>query len=276
MTIHATAVIDPLAEIDPSVDVGPYVVIEGPVKIAAGTVLSPHVHLMGHTTIGPNCRIHTGTVVGDFPQDRSFTGGVSFCQIGAETILREYVTVHRGTKPGTITSVGERCLLMAHAHVGHNCEVGDDATLVNGCLLGGYVSIGQRAVLSGNSAVHQFVRVGELAMIGGLAKITQDILPFFMYDGHGVAVGVNVVGQRRAGICSAERAELKAAYRRIYRTAGSLPAAVADLATSLVTPAGKRLLEFLQAPSKRGIHGHSEQLDTTGDQPITIPLERAA
>lgn len=274
--IHATAVIDPQAELDPSVEVGPYVVIEGPVRVEAGTVLSPHVHLMGSTIIGPGCRIHTGAVVGDYPQDRSFAGGVSFCEIGAETILREYATVHRGTKAGTLTRIGERCMVMAHAHVGHNCDVGDDVTLVNGCLLGGYVSVGSRAVISGNTGVHQFVRIGELAMIGGLAKITQDILPFFMYDGHGVAVGINVVGQRRAGMSSAERAELKAAYRRIYRTAGSLPNAVADLTKSLVTPAGKRLLEFLQAPSKRGIHGHSEQLDAVADQPITIPLERAA
>jgi UDP-N-acetylglucosamine acyltransferase len=269
-------VIDPLAEIDPGVDIGPYTVVEGPVRIHAGAVLAPHVHLMGHTTIGPGCRIHTGAVVGDYPQDRSFVGGVSACLVGAETILREYVTVHRGTKPGTITSIGERCLLMAHAHVGHNCDVADDVTLVNGCLLGGYVSVGQRAVISGNTGVHQFVRIGELAMIGGLAKITQDVLPFFMYDGHGVAVGVNVVGQRRAGICSAERAELKAAYRRIYRTAGSLPSAVADLVEKLETPAGLRLLAFLQAPSKRGIHGHSDQLDAAVDQPMTIPLERAA
>jgi UDP-N-acetylglucosamine acyltransferase len=165
---------------------------------------------------------------------------------------------------------------MAHAHVGHNCDVGDDVTLVNGSLLAGYVTVGQRAMISGNAGVHQFVRVGELAMIGGLSKITQDILPFFTYDGPGVAVGVNVVGQRRAGLTSAERAELKLAYRRLYRTPGSLPVAVADLSARLSTPAALRLLEFLQTPSRRGIHGHSEQLDELADLPMTIPLDRAA
>uniref|UniRef100_A0A7C2JYW1 Acyl-ACP--UDP-N-acetylglucosamine O-acyltransferase n=1 Tax=Schlesneria paludicola TaxID=360056 RepID=A0A7C2JYW1_9PLAN len=274
--IHPTAVVDTRAEIDPSVEIGPYVIIEGPVRVGAGSIIAPHVHLLGQTTIGPGCRIHTAAVIGDYPQDRSFTGGTTFCEIGPECVLREHVTVHRGTKPGTKTSLGARCLLMANAHVGHNCELADDVTLVNGCLLAGYVSVGSRAVISGNTGVHQFVRVGELAMIGGLSKITQDVLPFFTYDGPGVAVGVNVVGQRRAGLCSAERAELKAAYRRIYRMPGSLPAAVADLADRLVTPAGLRLLEFLQAPSKRGIHGHSEQLDSQADLPATIPLDRAA
>ncbi len=268
MSIHPTAVVDSRATVHASAEVGPYVVIEGPVTVDASAHLGPHVHLLGHTSIGPGCRIHTGAVVGDLPQDRSFSGGESFVTVGAETILREYVTIHRGTKPGTETVIGARCMVMAHAHVGHNCVVGDDVILVNGSLLGGYVSVGNRAVISGNAAVHQFVRVGELAMIGGLSKITQDIPPFLMFDGHGLCVGMNLVGMRRAGIGAEDRAEIKVAYRRLYREAGSMTSAVADLATRLQTPAGLRLLAFLQGASKRGIHGHS-----LTEEVATIPID---
>ncbi len=267
MPMHPTAVVDCRAQIDPGVEVGPYVVIEGAVRIEQGTTLAPHVHVLGLTTIGPGCRIHTGAVIGDLPQDRSFAGGDSFVAIGSETLIREYVTIHRGTKPGTQTTIGNRCMLMAHAHVGHNCVVADDVVLVNGSLLGGYVTVGSRAVISGNAAVHQFVRVGELAMIGGLSKITQDIPPFLMFDGHGVCVGLNLVGMRRAGIAAGDRAELKAAYRRLYRTPGSLSTAIADLSAMLESSTGMRFLEFLQGTSKRGIHGHSMP-----DAAATLPL----
>lgn len=274
MPVHVTAVIDSRADIADDVEIGPYAVIDGAVTIHSGAVLGPHVHVLGSTQIGPHCRIHTGAVIGDLPQDRAFAGGESFCRIGAETIVREYVTIHRGTKPGTETVVGERCLLMAHSHVAHNCIVGDDAILVNGALLGGYVHVGRRAMISGNSAVHQFARVGELVMVGGLAKITQDLLPFFMYDGTGFCVGVNVVGLRRAGFSAEERNELKAAYRRLYRTPGVWSTAITDLSQTVQTGAGKRLVEFLQAPSKRGIHAHAppRQTQMLDDEPPVLRL----
>lgn len=270
MPIHPTAVVDSQAELHPSVEVGPYAIIEGPVRIEQGTVIGPHVHLLGQTSIGAGCRLHAGVVVGDLPQDRSYAGGESRVVIGPETILREYVTIHRGTKAGTVTSVGQRCMVMAHAHIGHNCEIGDDVVLVNGSLLGGYVSVGRRAVISGNAAVHQFVRVGELAMIGGLSKITQDIPPFMMFDGAGLCVGLNLVGMRRAGIGPIDRAELKLAYRRLYRTSGSWNSAVSDIADFLETETGRRLVQFLQSPSKRGIHGHSLS------DPVSLPVPAAS
>ncbi len=213
--------------------------------------------------------IHAGAVIGDLPQDRAYAGGESFVSVGEETIIREYVTIHRGTKAGTHTVVGRGCMLMAHSHVGHNCTLGDHAILVNGALLGGYVSVGARAIISGNAGVHQFVRIGELAMIGGLSKITQDIPPFLMFDGHGVCVGLNVVGMRRAGIPAADRAEIKTAYRRLYRVAGSFSAALESLGGELQTPIGRKFLEFLQAPSKRGIHGHAADVEI-------VPLPEAA
>lgn len=223
-------------------------------RIGAETVIAAHAHILGHTTIGRGCRIHSGAVIGDWPQDRSYTGAESYCRIGEDTVLREHVTVHRGTAPGSETVIGNRCLLLAHSHVAHNCRLDDDILLVNGALLAGHVTVGRRAVISGNAAVHQFARIGELAMIGGLAKITRDVPPFLMFDGAGLCVGVNVVGLRRAGYSREERQEVKAIYKTLYRTAGSFSRAMEEISGTLVsTPAGRVLFDFLQAPSKRGI-----------------------
>ncbi|MBX3450120.1 MAG: acyl-ACP--UDP-N-acetylglucosamine O-acyltransferase [Planctomycetaceae bacterium] len=259
MPIHPTAVVDPRAVIDPSAEVGPYVIIDGPATVGAGTILAPHVQVLGETTIGRGCHVHAGAILGDLPQDKSFSGGVSYTRIGDEAVIREYVTIHRGTQPGTQTVLGDRCMLMAHAHVGHNCQLGNDVVLVNGSLLGGYVHVGDRAMISGNAAVHQFVRVGELAMIAGLSKIVQDVLPYMTVDGPGHCVGVNVVGMRRSGMNAAARAEVKEVYRRLYRQPGTWRDAVDELASILVSEPGLRLLAFLRATSKRGIGGHSGQ-----------------
>jgi UDP-N-acetylglucosamine acyltransferase len=253
LPIHATAVLDPAAQLDASVEIGPYAVIEGPARIGEGTIIAAHVHILGHTTIGQGCRIHSGAVIGDWPQDRAFTNAESYCRIGNHTVIREHVTIHRGTAPGSETVIGDRCFLLAHSHVAHNCRLGDDVLLVNGALLGGYVTVGNRAVISGNAAVHQFSRVGELAMIGGLAKITRDIPPYLMFDGAGECVGVNLVGLRRAGFSREERHEVKAVYKAMYRAKGSSSRVVAELDSLITTRAGRTLLEFLKAPSKRGI-----------------------
>lgn len=262
MPIHATAIIEPEAQVDPSAQIGPYTVIEGPVRIGAGCHIAAHVHILGHTTIGAGCRIHSGAVVGDWPQDRSYAGAVSFCRIGNETVIREHVTIHRGTAPGSETVIGDRCLLLAHSHVAHNCRLGDDILLVNGALLAGHVTVGNRAVISGNAGVHQYCRIGELAMIGGLAKITRDVPPFLMFDGAGECVGVNVVGLKRAGCSREERQDVKLIYKALYRTPGSFSRVKAEMESIITTRAGRTLLEFLKAPSHRGIQsGSGEETD---------------
>lgn len=267
MPIHVTAVVDPRAQLEPSVDVGPYVVIEGPVRIAAGSRLAAHVQILGNTSLGGGCRVHAGAVIGDWPQDRTYAGAETFCRIGNETVIREHVTVHRGTAPGSDTVIGDRCLLLAHSHVGHNCQVGNDVLLVNGALLAGYVSVGHRAVISGNAAIHQFCRVGELAMIGGLAKITRDIPPFLMFDGAGVCVGVNVVGLRRAECSREERHDVKTVYKALYRTPGSFSRGLAAVESQITTQAGRTLIEFLKAPSKRGIQsGRRDEREAPRDE----------
>lgn len=268
MPIHPTAVIDPRAQIDSTVSIGPYCVVEGDVVIGPGTVLGTHVHLLGHTRIGSDCRIHSHAVLGDTPQDRAFTGGESYCEIGSGCIIREHVTVHRGTQPGTTTRIGERCMLMASSHVGHNCQVGNDVILVNSCLLGGYVSVGDRALLSGNVGVHQFVRIGTLAMIGGLAKITQDVLPFFMVDGPGYCVGVNRVGMKRAGFTPAERADALHAFRTMCRTPGTVSSCLERLRGSVTTRVGQEVLAFLDQKSKRGFHLKTGDAVDEGDTEV--------
>jgi UDP-N-acetylglucosamine acyltransferase len=266
MPIHPTAVIAETAKIHPSAVIGPYVVVDGNVAIGAETVLDPFVYVTGYTTIGAHCRLHSGAVVGDLPQDRGFNGAESYCQIGDHTILREGVTVHRGTAPGSRTTVGSRCMFLANSHVGHNCTVADGVTLVNGSMLGGYAAIGADAVISGNVAVHQFVRVGPLAMLGGLSKVTRDVPPYFMLDGDGICVGTNVVGMRRAGLSKEERNEVKEAFRILYRSEHLLAEAVRVVDRTMETPAGRRIADFLNQPSKRGLSMGLRSGDDSSDE----------
>lgn len=270
MAVHSSAIIDSDAHIDSTATIGPYCVIDGPVRIGPRTNVGPFVHILGHTEIGSDCQIHAGTVVGDLPQDRTFSGGISYCRIGDGTILREHVTVHRGSALESETLVGQRCFVMAGAHIGHNCQVHDEAVLVNSALLAGYVEVGRGAVLSGNVGVHQFVRIGELAMIGGLTMVTQDVPPYFMLDNRGLCVGINRVGLRRAGLSREECEEAKAAYRVLCRMPGGLSQAIGKLETMVRESTGRAILTFVSAPSRRGIHLLSPkntrwQFDTPGN-----------
>lgn len=275
MAIHPTAIIDASATVHPSAQIGPHVVIDGPVSVGADCILGAGVVLLGNLSLGERCRVHSHAILGDVPQDRSFGGGESFVQIGADCIIREGTTIHRGTAAGSSTIVGDRCYLMTNTHVGHNCTLENDVTMITGAVLGGHVHVGPRAVISGNAAVHQFVRIGELAMISGLGKIVQDIPPFFMTDRDGALVGVNRVGLLRSGLTSAERDELKAAYRIVYRSGANRAETLRMLHEVVVTPAGQRLIDFLAADSRRGISGpaHSPLEKTVTVEPSIAPAK---
>lgn len=275
MPIHPTALIDPQAEIDPAAEIGPYVVVEGPVRIGPATWVGPFVLLKGHTEVGSGCRIFSNSVIGELPQDRGYSGGVSFCRIGDETVIREGVTIHRGTLAGSTTRVGSQCFLMANSHVGHNCVVEDGVNMANGSLLAGHVHLGARVFLSGNSAVHQFVRIGELAMIGGLTKITQDVPPFFMADDRGTCLGINSVGMKRAGYTSADRIEARRIYRLLYRSGLGLRQALEVISETVETEVGRRLLAFLQAESRRGLSA-GPRLAPEDAAPPEAAVDRAA
>ncbi len=262
MPIHTTAIIDERAEIHDTADIGPYVVIDGQVRVGARTRVSPYAYLSGWTEIGEDCEIHPGAVVGHPPQDLAYSGAETYCRIGNGTILREGVSVHRGTDPGTATVIGERCFLMGTAHVGHNCVVGDDVKIANGAMLGGHVSVGRGTFLGGNAGVHQFVRIGDLAMIAGMARVVMDVPPYCMTDAEGKCGGVNAVGMRRGDFSREERDDVKRALRILYRSGLAFGDAVERLSGDVETEAGRRVLEFVRTPGRRGIVGASRTAGT--------------
>ncbi len=253
MSIHASAIIDPRAEIDPTAKIGPYVVIEGPVKIGAETTVGPFCNILGETTIGERCQIFPRVSIGDIPQDRAFQGEKSYCKIGDDVILREGVTIHRGTGEGAGTIIHDYCMLMTNAHIGHNCELEKGVIMISGSLLGGHVHVGERAIISGNSGVHQFCRIGTLAMIGGLSKITQDIPPYMMTDQFGTVIAINLVGLKRAGFNAQERLEVKEAFRILYREGLAHRHAMEVLLQKSYSAAVAPLIDFLNETSARGV-----------------------
>lgn len=255
MAIHPTAIIDPKAELDGSVEVGPFCVIDGHVRVAAGCRLYSGVYLTGWTEIGEDCELHPYVIVGHAPQDTKYNGERSYCRIGRGTILREHVTIHRGTTPESATVVGEDCFLLGGVHVGHNGVIGRHVTLVNNVLLGGHAEIEDRAMLGGGAVVHQFVRIGELAMVAGHARITMDIVPFALTDPAGRIAGLNRVGLRRAGIPPEHLKEIRNAYRVLFASRLSLPQAVERVAAEAQSPPVRRLARFLQRDSRRGLAG---------------------
>lgn len=253
MAVHPTAVIDRQAEIDPSAEIGPYVVVEGAVRVGAGTKVRAHAYLSGWTQIGEGCEIHPFAVVGHFPQDFHYSGERSYCKIGNRVVIREGATIHRGTQPESWTIVGDECLLMAYSHVGHNCVLGNGAKVYNTTLLAGHVDVGDNAIVSGTSLVHQFSRIGKLAFVAGGARVSMDVPPFFMAYGESMVVQHNVIGMRRAGYSPDDIKEVREAFRILYRSGHTFRNAVDRLAESVHTPAGQELLAFLRAESSRGI-----------------------
>ena len=190
--------------------------------------------------------------MGHAPQDTKYSGERSYCRIGPGTVLREYVTIHRGTEPESETVVGKNCFLLGGSHVAHNCRVGSEVTLINNALLGGYVEIGDRTTIGGAAAVHQFVRVGELAMVAGMARIDQDIVPFALTDTTGRIAGINRIGLRRAEFPLDHIRDIREAYRTLFGQGLLFREAVNRLARVVKTPPGQRLLQFVQAKSLRG------------------------
>jgi UDP-N-acetylglucosamine acyltransferase len=254
MAIHPTAVIEEGAQLGADVEVGPFAFVAAGAQIGDGCNIGPHVTIYGYTTLGSGCRVHAGAVLGDLPQDFGFEEGESFVRIGSGCMIREGVTVHRGSKPGTETVIGDRCMLMAFSHFAHNVQLGDDVIVANGALLAGYVSVGSRAFISGNVAVHQFARVGRLAMLGGGAMISKDVPPFCTMRPamENVVGGLNVVGMRRAGMSPSDRTAVKAAFKLLYHSGLNVAQAREQLVEQCVDGPARELHDFVAA-SERGI-----------------------
>ena len=253
MTIHPTAVIDPRAELHAEVEIGPYVVIEGPVKIKRRTRVMAHAALMGWTEIGEENEIHPGAVLGDSPQDKAYHGEETYLKIGDHNVFREFVQVHRGTAPGSSTVIGHHNYLMASSHVGHNCNLGDQIVLANGALLGGYVEVGNYAFISGHCVVHQFVRVGEFSLMRGLSGASRDVPPYSIVDWQHQVRGVNAVGLKRAGFDATRIRDLREAFRVLFRKGRNLSLAIKEVeANGELSPDVSALLDFIKS-SKRGV-----------------------
>ncbi len=263
--IHATAIVDASARLGAGVEIGPYAVVGPDCELGDGCRLDAHAVICAHTRFGPGCRLHSGSVIGDTPQDLAFSGVTSRTEIGARCTFREGVTVHRGTAEGTVTRIGDDCYLMATSHVAHNCVLGDRVILANGALLGGYVEIGEGAFLSGHCAVHQFCRVGRLAMMGGGAQISKDLPPFCTArsGSENEVHGLNVVGLRRAGITPEQRTALKRAYLRFYRSGEAKAAVLASLRETDHDGPVAEWVAFILA-SKRGVVGERARGGDTG------------
>ena len=249
--IHPTAIIHPKAKIAPDVQVGPYAVIDEEVELGPGCILGPHVYITARTTIGPRNRIHAGAVIGDMPQDLRFKGGSTGVRIGEDNVIREHVTIHRSNNPDEFTTIGNHCLLMAHSHVGHNTHIGHHVILANGALLGGHVTVDDRAFISGTCMVHQFARIGKLALMQGGAGISKDLPPFTIAHGNNTISGLNSIGLRRAGITSEERLELRKLYHLLFRTHQKFATALEEARKAAKSPPAQELIAFLQT-GKRG------------------------
>lgn len=252
MPIHPTAVIDPRAELDPTVEVGPYVVIDGPVVVGARTRLGPFVHLTGHALIGCDNVIATGAVIGGEPQDLGYDGAPTGVRLGDRNRVHEHVEINRATRLERPTALGNDNFLLGHSHVAHDCQLGDGIVLANGALLGGHVTVGDRTFISGNCVVHQFVRVGRLAMLRGLSRTSRDVPPFAMMDDTHTVRGINRVGLRRAGLDAPRIRALQRAFTTLFGSRRNLRQALAEVATESRTAEVEELIAFIQA-SRRGV-----------------------
>ena len=250
--IHPTAVIHPKAKLDATVRVGPYAVIDEAVELGAHCVVGPHVYLTGVTTIGAHNQFHAGAVIGDAPQDLKYDGAPTRVRIGDHNVFREHCTVHRATKLEGETCIGSNNLFMANAHIAHNCVIGDQVILANGVLLGGHVVVQDRAFISGNCLVHQFTRIGTLALMQGGAAIGKDLPPFTLATGINEICGLNVVGLRRAGFNPEQRLELKRLYHALFRRGKNFRAALAAAQGEFTGAAAQTMMQFIAA-AKRGV-----------------------
>lgn len=254
MQVHKTAIISKKAKLGDKVSVGPYTVITDNVTVGSGTKIGSHCVLEGNTIIGSNCEIFTGAVIGSRPQDLKYKGEKVFLEVGDANIIREYCTLNPGTEEGSKTIVGNGNLLMAYSHVAHDCCVGSNCVLANNSTLAGHVTIEDKAVIGGIVAIHQFVRVGTLSIIGGCSKVVQDIPPYSTCDGHPAMVfGLNLVGLRRNKFTKDSITSLDDAFRILFSSGLSIKHALEKLEkTSNLTAEVTYLINFAKK-SERGI-----------------------
>lgn len=253
--VHPTALISPEAQIDPGAEIGAYVVIEGPVKIASGCKIAPHAQIVGDTEIGEGTSIGRGAVVGELPQDLGFDPAtISGVKLGKKNVIREHVTIHRGSKAGSFTTLGDGNFIMVGAHFGHDVHLGDENIIANNVLLAGHVHLGNHTFIGGGAVFHQFLRIGDYCVIQGNGSFSKDIPHFCAAQRINRITGLNVIGLRRQGFSAPERAEMKDLFHLMFRSGRNLSQALKEARNGRLWSAhAEKLLGFLEAPSKKGV-----------------------
>lgn len=252
--IHPTAIVSSDAEIGSNVEIGAFAIIGEGCTVGDGCVISPRATLERNVTTGPNVKVGIGSILGGAPQDLKYAGEETTVEVGEGTVIREYVTINRGTSHSFKTTVGNHCLLMSYVHIAHDCNVGNNVILSNVVQLAGHVTIEDKAIISGVSAVHQFARIGRHSFIGGFSRVSKDIPPFLKAVGNPVKLyGLNTIGLQRSGMDENTIRELKRAYRLLFRSDLNVTQAIERAHTELEPlPEVKELVGFVEA-SVRGV-----------------------
>jgi len=252
--IHRTAIVDPTAHLDADVTVGPYAIVGPHVTVGERTGLAAHVVIERNTRIGVGVRVGYGTVIGNDPQDLKYKGEETWVEIGDGTIIREYCTINRGTTATGKTAIGQRCFIMTYVHIAHDCVIGNDVILANGIQMAGHVTVEDRAIVSGLVPIHQFVRIGTYAFVGGGSRVNQDVPPFTKAVGNPVHLyGLNSVGLQRAGFSPDVKLALKRAYRLLFNSDLTVSQGIARARLELPqVPEVEKFLSFIEA-SQRGV-----------------------
>jgi UDP-N-acetylglucosamine acyltransferase len=258
--IHPTAIVSPDSKIEKGVKIGPYAVIGPEVEIGPETEIGSHTVIEGQTQLGEKIKVFQFASIGAPPQDLKYKGEPTRVEIGNQTIIREFVTIHRGTLGGGgVTRIGEQCLIMAYCHVAHDCQIGDSVIMANGVTMGGHVSIDEHVTIGGMSAIHQFCRIGAYAFLGGMSGVNKDIPPYVRYWGQrNNLYGLNLVGLRRQGFSKETIDVLKEAYRMVFCGSNTVREALDDVESRFgIMPEIKKFIEFIRS-SKRGVPNASE------------------
>jgi len=250
--IHASSVIGDEVQLAADVDIGPFCLLQGKIRIGAGTRLISHVVIFGDTEIGEANVLHPNVVIGDEPQDIAYTGGSRKVRIGHRNVFREGTTIHRGSEHGEVTIVGDDNFFMQNSHAAHDCRIGDSTIIAGGALLAGWVEVGDRALVSGNCVVHQYIRIGRLAMMRGLSRTSRDIPPFCIMDGTHTLRGINIVGLRRAGFTAAQLRALREVFLTLFGKRQNLKLALERVGSGNMTPEVQEMVDFIRE-SKRGV-----------------------
>jgi UDP-N-acetylglucosamine acyltransferase len=253
-TIHPTALVDPAAQLAHDVEVGPGAIIEAGAVIGEGCRIQARAVITGHVRMGSRNLIGYGAIIGSDPQDFSFKPETrSLVEIGDDNVIREYATLHRATKEGGATRVGNNNFLMVGVHMGHDSSVADRVVIANNCLLAGHVEVQEGAVLGGGSVFHQFLRVGKFCMIRGGERFNKDVPPFVSAYGTSLVSGINAIGLKRAGFSSETRMEIKRAFKLVYREGFNISQAIEESKKQVWGPEAQFFLDFIATAKRRGV-----------------------